>query len=133
MIGNPLIKLRWLLLQETLREPGRFRALAGDTQNLDALRARLEDARPVLEAAPGMHERAGPLMSALLYAANDYRLIIKMQVAELTLAYVTVQLLHFGQVERELTDSERRFGKGGLLSMMQDASTLLLTALGGRV
>lgn len=126
MIANPLLNLRWMLVQRTLANP----KAASKGKAVEGLQARIEAIRPILEAAPGVQEDAISPLRKLMDDARGFSVVVKLQVAELVLAYAMVQSLHFSRVqrERELTLEERRFGQVDLDSLMQGALELLRTS-----
>lgn len=127
MISNPLLRLRWSLLERTILKSQPDRGAPPALEAIEGLRAQLDAVRPVLEAAPGVYDGALALMLQLIAEARTSRLLIKLQVSELALAYVMVQSLYFSAVQREraLTLEERQFGQDDLDSLMHCAMELV--------
>lgn len=127
MIANPLLNLRWSLLQQSVSNPREGHTGAQAAEAIAGLRAQLQAVRPILQNAPGLQEGAASLLQTLIDRARHFRLLIKLQVSELVLAYVMVQSLHFVGIERErgLTPEERRFGRVELGALMESALELL--------
>lgn len=132
MSVNPLIRIRLLLVDKTIQNATVAPSLADHREEIELLKADFDAIRPFLEAAPGIDESAPAMIRGLIAQVKKLPLILRLQVAELILAYVTVQLMHFAQLrrDRELTETERRFGTNELDALAQGAMILLATRPG---
>lgn len=127
MAGHPLLMLRCDIIDRTIDAAADHPGAICTNGEADQVRALLRDARPVLETAPGVAKDGVEILERFIDAAAIFPFAIRLQVIDLTVSYVTVQLLHFAslKIERDLTPAEKEFGKTVLMNLMDRSFELL--------